>query len=73
MVKNPPAREGDVGDKSNPWVGKIPWRRVWQLMPVFLPGDSHGESSLAGYSQQGCKELDTTEVLSVQCLQRSVT
>ena len=26
----------------DPWVGKIPWRRKWQPMPVFLPGKSHG-------------------------------
>ena len=32
------------------WVGKIPWRRKWQLTPVFLPGKSHGQRSLAGYS-----------------------
>ena len=32
------------------WVRKIPWRRGWQLTPVFLPGKSHGERSLAGYS-----------------------
>ena len=30
----------------NPWVGKIPWRRKWQLTPVFLPGKSHGQRSL---------------------------
>ena len=29
--------------------------------PVFLPGESHGQRSLAGYSPQGHKELDTTE------------
>ena len=34
----------------NPWVGKIPWRRKWQPTPVFLPGESHGQRSLAGYS-----------------------
>ena len=34
----------------NPWVGKIPWRRKWQPTPVFLPGKSHGQRSLAGYS-----------------------
>ena len=34
----------------NPWVGKIPWRRKWQLTPVFLPGKSHGQKSLVGYS-----------------------
>ena len=37
----------------NPWVGKIPWRRVWQPTPEFLPGDSHGQRSLAGYSPWG--------------------
>ena len=35
---------------SSPWVGKILWRREWQPTPVFLPGDLHGERSLAGYS-----------------------
>ena len=28
----------------NPWVRKIPWRRNWQPTPVFLPGESHGQS-----------------------------
>ena len=28
------------GPWFNPWVGKIPWRRVWQPTPVFLPGKS---------------------------------
>ena len=37
-------------DAFNPWVGKIPWRRKWQPTPVFLPGKSHGQRSLAGYS-----------------------
>ena len=32
------------------WVGKIPWRRKWQPTPVFLPGESHGQRSLVGYS-----------------------
>jgi len=43
------------------WVGKIPWRRAWQPTPVFLPGESHEQRSLAGYSPQGHKESDTTE------------
>ena len=34
----------------SPWVGKIPWRRKWQPTPVFLPGESHGQRNLAGYS-----------------------
>ena len=42
-------------------MGKIPWRRVWQLTPVFLPGKFHGQRSLAGYCPWGCEELDTTE------------
>ena len=33
-----------------PWVVKIPWRRKQQPTPVFLPGKSHGQRSLAGYS-----------------------
>ena len=32
------------------WVGKIPWRRAWLPTPIFLPGESHGQRSLAGYS-----------------------
>ena len=34
----------------NPWVRKIPWRRKWQPTLVFLPGKSHGQRSMAGYS-----------------------
>ena len=34
----------------DPWVGKIPWRRAWQPTPGFLPGESHGQRSLEGYS-----------------------
>ena len=48
----------------DPWVGKMPWRRKWQPTPVLLPGESHGQRSLVGYSSWGCKELDTTERLS---------
>ena len=33
----------------NPWVGKTPWRRKWQLTPVFLPEKSRGQRSLEGY------------------------
>ena len=43
------------------WVGKIPWRRKWLPTPLFLPGKSHGQWKLAGYSPWGHKELDTTE------------
>ena len=46
--------------RFNPWVRKIPCRREWQPTPVFLPGESLGQSSLAGYSPWGCKESDLT-------------
>jgi len=36
--------------RFEPWVRKIPWRRAWQPTPVLLPGASHGQRSLAGYS-----------------------
>ena len=45
-----------------PWFGKIPWRRAQQPTPGFLPGESYGQRSLAGYSSLGRKESDTTEV-----------
>ena len=44
--KNLPAM-WETGD--NPWVRKVPWRRKWQPTPVFLPGEFHGQRSLAGY------------------------
>ena len=43
-----------------PWVTEIPWRRAWQLTPLLLPGESHGQRSLAGYGSQDRKELDKT-------------
>ena len=45
----------------DPWMGKILWRRKWQPIPVFLPGASHGQRSLVGYSPWGHKESDTAE------------
>ena len=45
------------------YISKL-WSKKWQPTPVFLPGKSHGQRSLAGYSPWGCKELDTTEQLS---------
>ena len=47
--------------RFSPWVGKIPWRRVWQPTLVFLPGESHGQRSLLGYSAWGHKEWDMTQ------------
>ena len=53
MVKNLPANAGDTG--SIPGSGRFPWIRKWQPTPVFLPGKSHGQRNLAGYSTWGCK------------------
>ena len=47
VVKNLPAmQETCRRHRFDPWVGKIPWRRKWQLTLVFLPGESHGWRSL---------------------------
>ena len=59
MVKNIARNVGGPG--FDPWVGKISWRKGWQLTPVFLPGEFHGQRSLVGYSPWGHKESDMTE------------
>ena len=56
-------KAGDPG--SIPGLGRSPWRREWQPIPVFLPGESHGQRSLVGYSPWGCKESDRTEQLTL--------
>ena len=62
MVKNPPANAGDVRDVSSiPELGRSPGEGHRRSTPVFLPGESHGQRSLAGYSPWGRKELGTTE------------
>ena len=43
--------------RFNPGVGKIPWRRKWQPTLVFLPGEAHGQRSLAGYSPCGLQSV----------------
>ena len=51
VVENPPASSGNVKDTGLiPGSGKIPWRRAWQPTPVFLPGESYWQRSLADYS-----------------------
>ena len=59
--KEPPANAEDMGSISG--VGKMPWSRKWHPTPVVLPGKSHGQRSLAGYSPWGHKELNITEQL----------
>ena len=53
------------GAQSCHVIEKIPWSRKWQPTPVFLPGKSHGQRSLAGYSPWDHEESDTTEPLSM--------
>jgi len=51
----------NAGPRFDPWIGKIPWRREQQPTPVFLPGEFHGQRSLADYSPWVHNELDSTE------------
>ena len=65
MVRTLPANTGELRDVGSvPGSGRSPWRRRWQPTPVFLPGKSHGQRSLAGYSSWSCKESDATEQLT---------
>ena len=63
VSKESTCNAGDAG--LIPCVGKIPWKRKWQPTPVFLPGESHGQRSLAGYrpwvakSRMWLKQLST--------------
>ena len=52
VVKNLPAMRCRSHGFDH-WVRKIPWRRKWQPTPVFMPGKSHGQRSLVGYSPWG--------------------
>ena len=56
MVKNLPANAGDT-DSIPSGLGRFPWQRKWQPTPVFLPGKSHGQKSLAGHSLWGPKRV----------------
>ena len=53
--------------RFNPWSGKILWRRKWQRTPEFLPGEHHGQRSLAGYSPCDCSQpqLSTHTVITL--------
>ena len=58
MLKNLPAVQETWVHPSGQ---KIPWRKASQPTPVFLPGESHGQRSLVGYSPWGCKQPDMAE------------
>ena len=59
MVRSLPAMQRS---RFDPWVGKIPWRREWLPNPVLLPGEFHGQRTLA----------DTTEQLTLLRFQEDV-
>ena len=63
MAKNPLANAGDLRDVGSiPGSGRAPGgRRSWQPTPKFLPGESHGQRSLVGYSPWGHKDSNLTE------------
>ena len=61
MVEHLPAVQETGFD---PWVRWIPWGRAWQPTAVFLPGESQGQRSWAGYSPCSYKESDKTEQLT---------
>ena len=64
LVKNPPANAGDVRDAGSiPGSGRSPGGGHGNPLQ-FLPGESHGQRSLPGYSLWGHKESDTTEGLT---------
>ena len=63
QIKNLPAVQ-ETRVRSLGW--EDPLRRKWQPIPIFLPGEFHGQRSLVGYSPWGRKELDTTERLTQQ-------
>ena len=49
VVKNLPVNAGDIRDAGSILGWEDHWRRAWQPTPAFLPGESHGQRSLAGY------------------------
>ena len=67
MIKNPPANAEDIRDSGSiPGLGRS-HRKAWKPTPALLPGESHGQRSLVGYSPWDLKEADTTEVTEYMC------
>ena len=60
MVKESACNEGETQVRNLGWE-----KGNGNPTPVFLPGESHGQKSLVGYSPCGRKELDTTEPLTL--------
>ena len=61
VVKNPPARAGGIRDTVQSLGREDPLEEGMATHPSILPGESHGQRNLVGYSPWGCKELDATE------------
>ena len=67
MVKNLSAKEGDARDTGLiSGSGRALGNRKRHPTPVFLPGESHRQRSLAGYCSRVCKDLEMTEQLRTQ-------
>ena len=62
--KEPTCQAGDVRHTGSTLGQEDPLGKEMQLTPVFLPGESHGQRSPAGYSPWGHNALDTIEQLS---------
>ena len=61
MIKNPPGYVGDLREVGLILgSGRFPGEKKWQPTPVFLPGESHGQRSLVGYSPCNNRESDMT-------------
>ena len=74
MVKNPPAKAGDARDMG--WIpgsGRSPGEGHGNPLPLFLPGESHAQRGLAGYSPWGHKESGMTELLILSLSKRSLS
>ena len=67
VVKNPPANVGDTRRGFDLWVRKIPWRRAWQPIPVFLPRESPWTEEPGGATIHRVAQSDTTEVTWHTC------
>ena len=72
VVKNPPPMQETQDTQILSLVWNISWSRKWQPTPVFLPGKSNGQRSLADYSLWDHRESDTTERLRTRTAQCGV-
>ena len=57
VVNNPAANAGDMRPGFNPWVGKIPWRRIWQPTSVFFPEESPWTEKPGGLQSMGLQKV----------------